>query len=121
MTITMYDIVSDTIREATQQDWDDVQKFIQSIGQAHSKMLESDKRGDEMNFRLATFVNPMRDDGLFVAEDKPIEPYEGCARFDGSPVYPACPKTKWLIGHQLGHVFAQEIVRRWNLCQDRNL
>lgn len=62
-------------------------------------------------FRLKVYPNPMRDDGVFVAEDKPIEPYPP----PNDHSYPAIPKTDYALDMQLPHEFAKEIVRRWNL------
>lgn len=120
MTFRIYDIATDSLRDITQKDWDDVQVFLNTLGRLQEKLKEADKRKD-MDFRLATFVNPMRTDGLFVAEDIPIEPYPGVSRFDGKPIYPACPKTKFSLGHQVEPDFARELVRRWNVCGERGL
>lgn len=70
------------------------------------------------DFRLKVYLNPMRNDGVFVAEDRPIEPYSngqgGFIRsLDGSPRYPAIPNGH-SIGTQLPRDFAEELVRRWN-------
>jgi hypothetical protein len=65
------------------------------------------------NFKLAIYQNPMRDDGVFVAEDKPIEPYPP----PNDHQRPAIPTTRFQIPHQLPRDFAEEIVRRWNSFQ----
>ncbi len=50
-----------------------------------------------------TFPNPMRSDGVFVAQDRPIEPYPGNPRdLDGNPHLPAVPKG-WCLGSQVEH------------------
>lgn len=69
-----------------------------------------------LDFRLKVYPNPMRDDGVFVAEDKEITPYPGVARCDGKPCYPAVPTTRYSLGHQLDPEFGAELVRRWNLA-----
>ena len=61
-----------------------------------------------------TYPNPMRSDGVFVAEDKPIEPYPGVSRIGGSPIYPATPQTQHAIPFQLPHDQAAELVRMLN-------
>lgn len=65
-----------------------------------------------------TYPNPMRGDGVFVAEDKPVEPYPGVRRLDGSSIYPATPQTRHAIPFQLPHAEAEELVRMLNsaLC-----
>ena len=45
--------------------------------------------------RLKVYPNPMRDDGVFVAEDRPIEPYPD------SSDYPAVPLEGFRLIHQL--------------------
>ncbi len=67
-----------------------------------------------LDFRLKVYPNPMRDDGVFVAEDKEIAPYPGVSRVDGKPCYPAIPCTKYSLGSQLEPEFAKELVQRWN-------
>lgn len=49
------------------------------------------------------YPNPMRSDGLFVAQDKPIEPYEGTKDIYGNPQYPAVPRDAWGLGMQVEH------------------
>ncbi len=46
----------------------------------------------EFNFKLKCYPNPMREDGVFVAEDKPIEPDPVARTLDG-PYVPPTPKT----------------------------
>lgn len=50
-----------------------------------------------------TYVNPQRSDGLFVAQDKPIEPYPKARGMGGEPLYPATPHDAWGIQSQLEH------------------
>lgn len=69
---------------------------------------------DSLDFLLKVFPNPMRDDGVFVAEDKEIAPYPGISRMDGKPCYPTVPKTRYMLGYQLERGFAEELVKRWN-------
>jgi hypothetical protein len=72
----------------------------------------------EFDFKLAIFPNPMRDDGVFVAEDKPIEPYDRGQIPGQPPRRPTIPNTKYSLGMQLERRFAEEIVRRWNVKQE---
>ena len=65
--------------------------------------------------RLAIYANPMRNDGVFVYEEKPIEPYDaGVYGINGEFLYPAVPQNAIGIGIQIPRHFAEEIVRRWN-------
>lgn len=75
------------------------------------RLVEKHKK---IGIRWRTYINPMRDDGLFVAEDKPLEPYPEITNMDGSPVFPAIPNTKYSIGFQLPHKEAKELVRLLN-------
>jgi hypothetical protein len=63
----------------------------------------------------------MRDDGVFVAEEKPIEAYPNSFGPNGEQLFPATPKTPWFLSSQINKDFAREIVRRWNLCTARGL
>jgi hypothetical protein len=67
----------------------------------------------DLSFKLKIYPNPMRDDGVFVAEDKEIEPYP-LPGAEGRPHYPAIPNTPYRFGQQLPRDFAEELVRRWN-------
>jgi len=71
------------------------------------------------DFRLRVYPNPVRDDGVFVAEDKPIEPYIMPGP-DGRLQFPAVPQTPFLIRSQLEPEFAAELVRRWNAQQEKS-
>lgn len=118
----MYDIATDSLRPATQEDWDRLSKFAQDVGRARTRAREIASHspdGEDFNFKLACYVNPMRLDGLFVAEDKEIEPFKDIKGLDGSLRYPTTPMTRWLIPGQLEPMFAEEIVRRWNKGADK--
>ena len=73
-----------------------------------------------LDFRLKVYPNPMRDDGVFVAEDREIAPYPGISNVDGTLCYPSTPNTQYRMGRQLPRDFAEELVRRWNaFCEQR--
>lgn len=115
-----YDIITDTFVPVDQKWVDEVCNWIQEIGLAAGAMQVHSARSDvPMGMRLAIFPNRMRNDGCYVAEDKPIEAYPGVRRMDGSPAYPSTPKTAFCIPNQLPWAFAAEIVRRWNLVADQ--
>ncbi len=61
-----------------------------------------------------TYVNPMRSDGLFVAEDKPIKPYESVTGYGGRPLYPPTPLDAYTLGYALPHKVAEDLVERLN-------
>lgn len=61
-----------------------------------------------------TYPNPMRDDGLFVAEDKELLPYESVMGAWGKPLYPATPRKAFTLGYQLPHKMAEDLVQRLN-------
>jgi len=58
---------------------------------------------------LKVYPNPMRNDGVFVAQDKPNKPYESRG-MDGEPRYPAVPEAAWGIGVQIEPDKARYIV-----------
>ena len=113
--LKIYDINTDSYREATQEDIDLMEKFISAVA-VRSQPLENTQPPPEgFTFRLACYPNRMRDDGLYVGEEKEIEPYEGLTDpRTGGPVYPSVPQTPWTLKHQLPVEFAKELVRRWN-------
>jgi hypothetical protein len=111
--LTIYDISSDEWRPATQKDIDEMQAIIFKMMTRPQPSLPPGQQYD-LNFKLAAYRNPMRTDGLFVAEMKEIEPYPGIKGLAGETLYPATPDTPWKIGSQLPIPFASEIIRRWN-------
>lgn len=56
-----------------------------------------------------TYPNPMRSDGVFVAQDKPAKPYPGY-----TDRFPAVPDEAAALHYQLPHDQAEELVRRLN-------
>lgn len=60
------------------------------------------------------YLNPMRDDGVFLAQDTPHRPYEGVWESDGSPMYPATPQRSYSYPNQLPLDMAQRLVTRLN-------
>lgn len=55
-----------------------------------------------------TYVNPMRDDGVFIGEDKEIKPYPN------STSYPAVPNDAAVYEIQIEKKLAEEIVTELN-------
>lgn len=111
--LTIYDISLDEHRPATQEDIDQLQKIVSSLYTARNAeaQLPLNKNFD---FKLAVYTNPHRIDGVFVAENKPIEPYKNITGIRGEALYPAVPKTQYYLGNQVEYYFAHELVRRWN-------
>lgn len=113
--IMIYDVSIDAQRPATQQDVDELQAFVFAV-QIKSEPIENHPRPSHgYDFKLACYPNRFRDDGLFVAEKKSIEAYEGITTLEGKPIYSSVPKTKWQLRSQLPHDFAHELVWRWNI------
>lgn len=111
--LTIYDLSTDKRHVATQADIDAMQKMIAAVAtKSVPKLVVTAQPG--FDFKLAVYLNPMRDDGVFVAELKDIQPYNGILTHDGRPTYPAMPDTPWCIRSQLPKPFAEELVRRWN-------
>lgn len=110
----MYDIAIDGYRDVTQADIDRVFEIFSAMTKQNKPMESAISPDKKFNFKLACFRNPMRDDGVFVAESKTIDPYEGVKGLKGEPLYPATPQTPYSLRSQLTHDFAAEIVRRWN-------
>ena len=63
------------------------------------------------------YPNPMRDDGVFIAQDKPRVPYEGVTGLDESHRYPAVPQDAYGLGFQIPRDIAENVVRRLNALQ----
>ena len=80
----------------------------------HTAYWPHERLDATLDFLLKVFPNPMRNDGVFVAEDKEIAPYPGISNMDGKPCYPAIPRTRYQLGYQLERGFAEELVKRWN-------
>ena len=112
--ITIYDINIDAMRECTQEDVDQMLGILTAMSMARTAIIPLNGPSD-FSFVLAIFANPMRNDGVFVAENKPIEPYDAARGVSGGKLYPPTPKTPYKIGVQLDPAFAAELVRRWNL------
>jgi hypothetical protein len=99
----------------TQETFDEIIKFINTLSIMNQPTAQNREAvASALDFKLAVYPNPTRDDGVFVAEDRPIEPYEGVKTLDGKPCYPSTPRTGYSLGMQLPHAFAHELVRRWN-------
>lgn len=56
----------------------------------------------------------MRNDGVFVAEDKEIKPYPGVKSLDGEPLYPIAPETEHSIHCGLPREIAAALVQALN-------
>ena len=114
--LKIYDASTDERRPATQEDIDRLQEFADTISFMNCKLNEERKPTQTMdlNFKLAVYPNRMRTDSVFVAEDRPIEPYANHHNLDGGLCYPSVPQKGYVIGSGLPHAFAYELVRRWN-------
>jgi hypothetical protein len=110
----MYDINTDERRPVTQEDVDRWQEIFHALGTAPRAEVPPEETGRCPDFRLAIYPNRMRDDGVFVAEERPIEPYKGISGSSGETLYPSVPDTPYSLRGQLPHAFAYELVRRWN-------
>ena len=60
------------------------------------------------------FPNPMRADGVFVAQDIPCFPYPGVKGANGLALYPAIPQNAKSVGYQLPHVQAKQLLAMLN-------
>jgi len=92
-------------------------RVISKIDPAGAQAITPEPYGEprsEFDFKLKAYPNPMRDDGLFVSEDKEITPYPGITTVDGKPCYPSVPSTLFKFRQQFPAKFAEELVRRWN-------
>ena len=117
--IMFYDISTDSMESLTQEKFDEFMKFIGTVSQLNRKMEDVRQISQrDFSFKLAVYPNRMRSDGVFVAEDRPIEPYEGARDMAGNLCYPSTPQHGYKIGSQIPHAFAYELVRRWNICPE---
>jgi hypothetical protein len=64
-------------------------------------------RGVNGPFRL--YPNPMRSDGVFIGEDKEIQPYPGVRSING-PLYPATPQGAKTYPTGLPHDVADKVL-----------
>ena len=64
--------------------------------------------------RWKKYPNPMRADGVFIAEDKAIEPYPGVTDMNGYPLFPVIPKTENTIPFQISLEDADEVLAALN-------
>lgn len=119
MPLKIYDVSIGDHRDATQEDIDQLQEFVFKIQTRPEGQLKTDAdvRVEGFDFPLAVYPNRMRNDGVFVAEWKKIEPYSGVTDGDGNKIYPSMPDTPNRIGCQLPTKFAAELVRRWNFVK----
>ena len=62
----------------------------------------------------SVYLNPMRDDMVFVAQEAVIKPYEGVYGLRGERRYPAVPQGVVSLGYGLPHDIAHELVDRLN-------
>lgn len=60
------------------------------------------------------YSNPMRADGVFIGQDRPLEPYPGVMDMYGGPLYPATPRGIIKYHWQLPHDIAERLVERLN-------
>ena len=65
-------------------------------------------RGTPGPFR--SYVNPQRDDGVFVGQDKPLKPYPGSYGLHGEPIYPAVPGEARVYPSQVPQVVAERVL-----------
>lgn len=66
----------------------------------------------ERPFRI--YLNPMRYDGVFIGQDKPIEPYPDVTDIYGKELYPAIPQKGYVFPHQIPLDVAESLLRRLN-------
>ena len=55
------------------------------------------------------YPNPMRGDGVFLAQKRPIKPYEGVTTLAGEPMFPAVPQGSYAYPHQLSPEVARNL------------
>ena len=113
-TLTIFNFGTGEKVPATQADIDDLQAYVMSFSKRPEIDKEESKHTDALKFRLACYVNKMRSDMLFIAEEKEIEPYKGIRNIDGGLCYPSVPNTKYCLPVGVAPEFAREIVKRWN-------
>jgi hypothetical protein len=79
--------------------------------------LQSDPADASLaQIELAAYRNPWRDDRVFVAEKKEIEPYQGRG-LDGEVRYPPVPRTPYKFPMNLSPEFARRVIACWNACR----
>jgi hypothetical protein len=114
--IRYFDISQNEWLTLSQSIADELYSFLHKISIINMK-IENTRFASpkiDFNFRLKIYPNRMRDDGVFVAEDREIEPYEGIKDVQGRLCYPSIPQGGYALSRQLPHAFAQELVKRWN-------
>lgn len=112
--LTILDLSLGYRRPATQEDIDKMQEFLLALPRAPAPVNDDITDDADFGFLLTMYPNRMRDDGVFVAELKEIEPYKGITGMQGEAIFPSHPDTIYRLGTQLPRKFAKELVRRWN-------
>lgn len=114
---TVFDIAQWGRRVATQADFDRLMATVRDFEKFAMTSLAPSATEWSPNVELACYVNPMRQDGVFVAEKREIKPYPGHTHVDGSPCYPSVPQGGVRFPMQLDHEFARRVVACWNACR----
>ena len=61
-----------------------------------------------------SYVNPQRDDGVFVGQDKPLKPCPGVTGSHGEYIFPAVPGDAKVYPSQVPQVVAKWIITQLN-------
>jgi hypothetical protein len=117
--LTIYDMSYGERRSATQEDIDKMQQILFALSLRPTPVNDDAPNDADFTFLLAMYPNPMRNDGVFVAELKEIRPYQGITGMQGEAVFPTVPETPYRIRTQLPRKFAKELVRRWNVFSQK--
>lgn len=119
--LRLFDVSLGEWRPASQGDVDGMEEFCWAIQRENWKI--DDSRGwkeTDFDFKLAVYPIQVRSDMVFVAEDRPIKPYEHVRTLDGARCYPSIPQEGFHLKSGLPPAFAVELVRRWNEVWQRN-
>lgn len=60
------------------------------------------------------YENPMRDNGVFIGQDRPIKSYPGVTGLFGKLLYPAVPLDAFILDTQVYHEMANKLLAALN-------
>lgn len=112
----IYEASTDSYRPATQEDIDKLIDIRDSAGNWFMEQLSYTKYTDLKYLRMAIYPNPMRQDCVFVCEDKPISPYRHCQDVNGNPSYPSTPQGAMGFPAGIKPDLAKRVVVAVNAC-----
>lgn len=76
------------------------------------EFIYAELKKHEAPFRI--YPNPIRNDGVFIGQEKPLEPYPNAKDMFGKAIYPAVPFRGYCFPFQVPQAVAKVILQRLN-------